>query len=81
MFTFSPVFNLVNNVDVEETKKKVESHKRENKDQIQHNKFKKVATHNIIVSLSGKQSHQVGAVFSLCNLSLVLIPFVDTKTP
>lgn len=56
MFTFSPVFNLVNNVDVEETKKKVESHKRENKDQIQHNKFKKVATHNIIIIIREAKS-------------------------
>lgn len=38
------VFNLVNNEDVEETKRKVEAHKRDNKELIQHNKFKKVSS-------------------------------------
>ncbi|KAF6035961.1 hypothetical protein EB796_005728 [Bugula neritina] len=37
------IFNLVNGVDVESTKKKVEAYKKENKELIAHNKFKKSA--------------------------------------
>ena len=45
MYLFVLVFNLVNNEDVEATKRKIEAHKRDNKDLIQHNKFKKVTHH------------------------------------
>lgn len=42
VFPFVTVFNLTNNVDLENTKKKMEIYQKENKDVIQKNKLKLV---------------------------------------
>ncbi|XP_067942517.1 CDK-activating kinase assembly factor MAT1-like isoform X2 [Watersipora subatra] len=68
------IFNLVNDVDAESTRKKVEAYRKENKDLIAHNKFKKSAdelyiesclavetatrSQNISVELAKDQAHK-----------------------
>ena len=42
MLVFSAVFNLSNNIEVEQTKKMVDQYKKENKDIIQKNRSKLV---------------------------------------
>lgn len=55
MFLCLPaVYNLTNNIDVENTKLRMEQYQKENKDIIQRNKAKLVCTFKLISYLSSK---------------------------
>lgn len=45
---FLAVFNIVNNIDVDETRQMIEQYKRENKDQINKGRNKKVFVKSIL---------------------------------
>lgn len=75
LFTYFPaVFNLSNGIDVEATKKKVESYKRDNKDLIQRNKLRQVR--EIFIELEKKRQGRAVAVHHY----LLFYPLGKNKT-